>query len=443
MSKKLSKSKIKLKEKEEDQEEMIEGEKDNKENDKIKNKGKKYLKELKEIVSKNEKTSNKKIKNTFYNKDLKEKKKITKKEKITKTEYKEEIEEEEPFEKEENKKTPKIKIPKKIQKSGGNKKLYLKNDNFEKDLMEIYKKLSSPNESHKNINLKYCEKKLRSVLNICQNDHDLIINRNIIDKLNRISLHNKMNLNYIIGDIYISLMNKETIFDYDGKDYDKNDALLFINKVIQFKDIIKTTRIGITYNNCLMKFLFKITEQIDLDEDQLKSIKLIIENNKEIDHTLIYIKSFKASKVSKVSFFDFILSLSLDLRKQPNIYEQYKIFIQNKVEIIKIIENSNLEDKDLYNSYLSFGKFLLFLFYNNSFTLFLEGGDGNKIEIDGIRQLLYDGYENNVEINIINEEKYYIEDDNNIKELKEQLCIIILKYVEKYIKILNIILYNI
>ena len=278
-------------------------------------------------------------------------------------------------------------------------------------------------------------KKLRSVINTCQIIPNLLINRYIILKLNRGSLHNKMNLNYIIGDIYISLMNKETIFDYNSKDYEKNDALLFINKVIQFKDIIKSTRIGITYNNCLMKFLFKITEQIDLDEDQLKSIKLIIENNKEIDHTLIYIKSFKASKVSKVSFFDFILSLSLDLRKQPNIYEQYKIFIQNKVEIIKIIENSNLEDKDLYNSYLSLGKFLFFLFYNNSFTLYLEGGDGNKNEIDGIRQLLYDGYENNVEINIINEEKYYIEDDNNIKELKEQLCIIILKYVEKYIKI--------
>ena len=78
---------------------------------------------------------------------------------------------------------------------------------------------------------------------------------------------------------------------------------------------------------------------------------------------------------------------------------------------------------------------MVFLFYNNSFTLYLEGGDGNKNEFDGIRKLLYDGYENSIEINKINEEKYYIEDDNNIKELKEQLCIIILKYVEKYIKI--------
>ena len=428
MLKKISKSKIKIKEKDEDQEEMIEKEKDNEKNNKIKTKDKNNLKEL---ISQ---TNNKKTKNTLYNKDLKEKKKTTKKEKLTKMEYKEETSEEEPFERDENKKISKIKLSKKDLKSKNHKKIYHKNEHFEKDIMEIYKKLSLANESKKNINLKYCEKKLRSVLNNCQNDPDLIINRNIIDKLNRITLHNKMNLNYIIGDIYISLMNKESLFDYDNKNFEINDLLLFINKVIQFKDIIKATRIGFIYNNCLMKFLFNITKQFKLDEEQLNCIKLILEKNKEIEHTLIFIKSSKGSKISKVSFFDFIFTLSLDLRKQPNIYEQYKIFIQNKVEIIQMIENSNLEDKDLYNNYLSLGEFLVFLFYNKSFTLYLED---NKNENDGIRKLLYDGYENNEEINIINEKKYYIEDDNNIKELKEQLCVIILKYVEKYIKIVE------
>ena len=103
--------------------------------------------------------------------------------------------------------------------------------------------------------IKFCEKKLRAALKICESDENLVINRNILDKLSRLTEHNKINLNYVIGDIYMILMSKEDVFDYEDIDFEINDFVLFINKVIQFKNILAHTKIEIAYNNCLMKFL--------------------------------------------------------------------------------------------------------------------------------------------------------------------------------------------
>ena len=282
-------------------------------------------------------------------------------------------------------------------------------------------------ESKINLYLKFCEKKLRSALRRCENDPTLVINRNIIDKLSRLSEHNKMNLNYIIGDIYILLMNKKSLFDYDSKDFEINDLLIFTNKVIQFKDTMKNTKIGMTYNDSLKKFLFSITEEFDLEEQQLRSIKKVLEENKEIIHNNIY----------KTSINDLVLSLSIELGKQPNIYEQYKIFIQNKLSIIKLIEESDLDEKSNYNNYLKLGKYLAYLFYNKSFFLYLENNDNNNEELSGIRHLIVDGYENKGEINVINSEKFYISEDDRISQLREQLCEIIIKYAEKFIEMID------
>lgn len=156
----------------------------------------------------------------------------------------------------------------------------LYNENEGKE-MEISK-------SQIHFNLKPAEKLLRSALKICEEEENLKINIKIIDRLNRLSTYNEMNLNYIIGDIYISLMNKENLFE----DENENDFLLFVNKVIQFREIMKNTKLGISYNISLNNFLGRVTEDFDLDESQLNGIKLILENNKEISHKLIFNNSF-------------------------------------------------------------------------------------------------------------------------------------------------------
>ena len=340
---------------------------------------------------------------------------------------------------------------------------------LENNIMDAYKKISSANEnideeendeeskniiinSNVRLSLKYCEKKLRKALSILKEDNNLVINRTILDKISRLVQHNQMNLNYVIGDIYMILMNKECVFDYDDKEFEINDLVLFINKVIQFRDILINTKIGVVYNSCLMKFLSKIINDFDLEQEQLDIINNILDENKEISHDNLLDRDFD----------DLEYSISDELMKQENIYEQYKVIIQNKKLIIKMIKNCDLEDKELYEKYLEIGKNLTYLFYNKNFRLYLSSSSSNQNnkndeeeedeeeeenkekdkdnvneDIFGLTYLFFDGYKNNGEIKVINSENYYVESDDKIDELRLKICDVILAYAKKFVDIID------
>ena len=418
--------------------------KKNVEKEKKKEKKDKKNKKVKKGKKEKEDNKNKRKKKLIYDEEEEDEKEDKEKEKEKENE---EDEEEEIDKEKKNISTRKNKKTKKSKKARG---LLHLNQNFENDIMEAYKKLtnaykeksskSTDNEdeeedkdiSESNINLtfKYCEKKLRSALRICEKDPNLIINRNIVDKLSRLSLHNKMNLNYIIGNIYISLMNKNSLFDYDDEEFEINDLLIFMNKVIQFKDTMKNTKIGINYNDTLIHFLVLIMEQFDLEEDQINCIDLILEENKDIDHSILH----------KSSFEELVSSLSDKIEKQPSIYEQFKVFDQNKSIIINMIKESDLEDKNNYDDYLKLGKFMAYLFYNKNFSLYLskKNNDKEEEENSGTNYYIFDDYENKGEINVIDSEIFCVQEDENIIQLKEKLCEIIIKYVEKYIELTDV-----
>jgi len=414
-------------EKEEDENEEIE-----EEENKIKKKKKKESKKKKAKKKENEKTEEldeKKVKRKYKKKT--DKKNIKKSEEIKKAKINKmneiDIEEKEEIIEDNENNDNKIEKNKKEKR----KKILHINENFEKYIMEAYQKINilyNENEeiplSQIHFNLKPAEKMLRSALKICEEEEDLKINLKIIDRLNRLSTYNEMNLNYIIGNIYISLMNKENLFD----DENENDLLLFVNKVIQFREIMKNTKLGIKYNISLNNFLSRVTEDFDLDETQLNGIKTILENNKEIAHNISL----------KNTFSDFIFSLAQELEMQPNIYEQYRVFIQNKNDIIDLIELCDLDDKKNYNYYLKLGKYLAYLFHNKTFSIYLKkDNNSDSNEIDGIRQLFFDGYSNKGEMDIVNDEKYIISDDDIINDLREKLCEIILAYAEKFIDMVD------
>ena len=360
-----------------------------------------------------------------------------------------------------------ILLNEKQKKSKKIKNKYHQNNNVENYIMEAYKKISTANEnineeendeesknmiidSNLKLCLKFCEKKLRKALKILKEDKNSVINRNILDKISRLIQHNQMNLNYVIGDIYMILMNKESAFDYDDKEFEINDLVLFINKVIQFRDILINTKIGIAYNNCLMKFLKKILNEFDLEEEQLEVVNNILNENKEKNH----------QNLLNDNFDDLEFSVSDELMKQENLYEQFKVIIQNKKLIIKMIKECDLEDRELYEKYLEFGKNLTYLFFNKSFRLYLssdnknnkddeemedEEEDKNKYkdkdnvsdDIFGLTYLFFDGYKNNGEIKVINSENYYIESDDKIDELKYKICDVILSYSKKFIDLID------
>ena len=416
---------------------------------------KKVNNKQKKSRAKKEKPSKKASKNKKPKK--KGKKQVEEEEEENETEEKEEEELEEEIEEQETSPTERKKSKKK--KAKKDSKLHL-NKKFEKELNLAYKKLlkiskytdeqaneeeedeeneeesdEEKTESELNSDMQYCEKKLRSALNICKSDIYMIINRNIIDKLSRIALHKRINLNYILGNIYTVLMSKEFLFDYNDEDnFDVNDLLLFINKVIQFRDDIKEAKIKISYDEALKNFLFFITEQFELEKDQLKSINKVLDEDTDIDHS-----NLKTQKTFNV----FIDSLNTELESQPNLYEQYEIFIQNKKAIIKLIQECDPEEKKNYNDYLKLGKTLAYMFFNQSVNMYIQKNaeiekEEEEEEDVGEMLLFYDGEENRGEMNIVNGEKFCISMDEKVREYRKKLGEIIIKYCEQFIDIIDV-----
>ena len=368
----------------------------------------------------------------------------------------EEKEEQEEYPEEQETRPTERKQPKKKKRKEKKQSKYHLNPKFEKEINTAYKillKISKAEEeeypeeeeeeddeeqisdSHINNDIQTCEKKLRSALTICKNDPYMIINRNIIDKLSRISLHDRININYILGNIYISLMDREALFDYeDDNNFDINDLLVFINKVIQFREIIKNTTINISYDESLKQFLFFITEQFELEEAQMKSIKKILEEDTDIDHSNL---------VTNKSFVKFIISLNRELESQSNLYEQYEIFMQNKQKIIEIIEACDPEESSLHNEYLKLGKCLAYMFFNPYINLYVEKNAQIEQEEEdedekGEMLLFYNGEESKGEIGIINGEKFCVQMDDKIQFLRRKLGEIIIKYCTQFIDIIDV-----
>ena len=281
--------------------------------------------------------------------------------------------------------------------------------------------------------LRSCEKKLRNALNILKKDKNIILNRNILDKFSRLIENDKINLNYIIGEIYMILMKRGKIFNFRDKNFENNDLVYFTNKVIQLKEILINTRIGIYYKRSLIKYLNYIKKEFKFEEDQLKIINQVLEENKDIEHKLKLQKDFD----------DLVYSLSDGLIKQNNSYEQYNILIQNKKIILDIINNIDIKNQENYTKYLELGKILSYLLFNKSFRIYLNEPNGvdsefyETSELFGYTGIFFDGLENKKNLNLINSENYLIDYDDEIEELREKICDIIIAFCKKFISLEN------
>ena len=229
----------------------------------------------------------------------------------------------------------------------------------------------------------------------------------------------------------MALMKKKYLFDYDDDNFEINDLLLFVNKVIQFREEIQNTRISISYDYNLTQFLFFIKDQFELDEDQLEGIEQVLEENKEIDH--------KIKMSSNYLYIYFIKLLTDELEIQPNIYEQYQVFIQNKKTILKMIESTDIKDANNYEWFLTLGKYLAYMFFNKSANLYVEKDENLEDDnLGGELMLFYDGKKDKNEIKLINGEKYNILIDEKIEQMRISLGDIIIYYSSKFIDINNL-----
>ena len=312
---------------------------------------------------------------------------------------------------------------------------------FELHIIEAYKILSgfyqNPNikkinknktninikeEKNSTINIQLCEKEVRMALNKCVESPNIKLNKNILDKISRIILHNKINILLILGKIFINLMNKEKLFDPLDKQIDLNNIIFFINEICNLNSLLKETYLGNKLNSISNKFMEKTITDFHFEQYQFSAMKNLLNINNEKQ---------KPNKIKLNSLEEMIFSISESLQNQENYYMQYKLIINNYDYIIGLINQTILDEKNNLDNYIELGKIFAYLLYNRKYVIFLKK-QSNENEPHGVIKLLFDGFEDNYLLNVVEGEKYYIDYDEEIEEMREKLSELIIKYAEKY-----------
>ena len=311
---------------------------------------------------------------------------------------------------------------------------------FEQHIIQAYKNLSgqddseNKNNNEKNIplpnsenllNVKNCEKELRLALNSCIETKIIFLNKNILDKMGRIVRHNKMNLIFIIGQIYINLMSKDYLFNPLNKSINSELLIFFCNEVISLRAILKQTYLGNKFNQVLINFIIKIMKEYKLENEQLKVMMEILET-----HNI----NEKPIKIKADNFEQMVKNINDILNEQENFYAQYKFIFDNSDIIENMINKSDLNNQEelkYLNNYLDLGKIFSYLLYNKNFVIYLKQ-QTQENEMQGICKQMFDGYEDKFNINAIEDEKYFIDIDDDIQLMRENICKLIIIYVEKY-----------
>ena len=298
------------------------------------------------------------------------------------------------------------------------------------------KELKIQLEEAEKLKVNKCENELRKALEEIESTQIIYLNKNILDKTSRIYKRNKINLSLVIGEIYIQLMNKKNIFNkLNQKDsLNKNIIISFINEVININSLLKHTYLCIKYDNALFHFLENIIKEIAFDSEQLNEINVVLKEHKS---------KKDQKKLNTKTSLDFLDSINEAFNKENSLYGQYKVVLDNAEDIINLINNANITDENEIKNFIKLGVLLVKLFFGKNCILLSdkanneENKDDKKVEI----KKLFDGFEDNRNgnINVILGEKFFVDYDNDLEPMRENLCKVIIKFIEKFKNISNLL----
>ena len=328
----------------------------------------------------------------------------------------------------------------------------IKQTKFENYLMEAYKKLvgfeekkQPPKKVDKNalkaqteemekLNVNACEKELRKALEEIEKVENLCLNKNIIDKTTRIYKRNKINLSLVVGQIYIHLMKKKNLFAKlnQKNNLDKNIIISFINEVINMNLLLKDTYLCIKYENALFNFLENIIKEIAFNSEQLNEINVVLQEHKAKKDSI---------KLNTKTSKEFLASINDALNKQNSLYGQYKVVLDNAEEIINLINAANCNESEEVHNFFELGILLIKLFFGKKCFLLSDKNTNGENNNKKILKKFFDGSEDNSQgnINIILGEKFFVDYDSDLEPKREKLCEVIIKFIEKFKNINNLL----
>ena len=309
-------------------------------------------------------------------------------------------------------------------------------DQIKNDTKKLDKKAEKAfREEAEKLNVNECETELRKALEEVATAQNIFLNKNIIDKTTRISKRSKINLSLIIGQIYIQLMSKTNLFSKlnQKNSLDKNLIISFINEVINMNSLLKNTYLCIKYENALFEFLGNIIKEIAFDSEQLNEINVVLQEHKT---------KKEEKKLNTKSSKEFLASLNEAFNKQNSLYGQYKVVLDNCQEIVELINNANCNESEEVHNYFEFGILLIKLFFGKKCILLNDKNNNDENLADKVTiKKLFDGFEDNSHgnVNLILGEKFYVDYDCDLEPMRENLCSLILKFIEKFKNITNLL----
>ena len=254
---------------------------------------------------------------------------------------------------------------------------------FERAIIEAFKQ-RAPCDIYKNLTIAYDEiKYLLEEIKLSKGTK-YILNKNLLDKLSRITERRYFNINILIAKIYEHLLDTNN-FEYLSNDI--NLLITFANETLNMLDIVKSTSICRYLENkisCFLGYLHK-TPSLDLDPEQKETIQELINAFPTRNNSDSY-KNFPAMKENIIALcksenpqnkLDGLFMLMEAFGDAYSLDEQFDLLLEHCPTIIKaIINQPNPENQEVY---FQLGNFIVTLLYSYKYVVKAERSNNDVV----------------------------------------------------------------
>ena len=254
---------------------------------------------------------------------------------------------------------------------------------FEKYIIEAYKQTNSI-ESVNKLNLAFGE--IHQYINDIKQSKGTknLINKNILDKVNRIIERKNLNSTIILAKIFNTLLESS---NYNILSNDANLLISLSNSILNILEIIYRTNIAFELEKKCSSFLnfLNTNTNFTLEEEQEEIIKDLISTFPTKNSSDSY-KNFPFRKKIIMRFceedseedkLNGILQLIDYFNQTISINEQYDMLLEHCTQIIKVIINK--PNEKYRKVYFELGNFILNLLFNYKYLIYIDPTHRNQI----------------------------------------------------------------
>ena len=247
---------------------------------------------------------------------------------------------------------------------------------FERAIIEAFKQ-ENAYECIKKLSIAYDEIQffVKDIKN--SNGQNFILNKNLLDKLNRLVERKYFNVNILIGKIFNNLLDTSN-FEYLSNNL--NLLIEFSNQILNNLDVIKTTNVSLDLEKKCSTFLNYLLHntKINLDEEQKEILNDLLNSFPSRYSSLSY-TNFPNEKDNIIQYCE---SDELNIKNQGilllmdkfsntfSLDEQFDLLLQYGNQIVKSIINK--PKIDFKKAYFQLGNFITSLLYSVKFRIKIE-----------------------------------------------------------------------